>query len=281
MKKDVMIGFPVYDHRAEISIVQEIYACMHDPNNPVSILQYYNGDSLIPRARNKIAQMFLDSTNDYLMFIDSDIRFRKDHIARLRSFDKPIVGGVYFKKKLPYEPVMNAFIRQEGPLAVMREIGTGFMMIRRDVLESMRDADPENIYRYDRDEWDGEKWGYDWFKTGVKNQRYLSEDYYFCQEAAERGFATYLDQSIITQHIGRKDYPTSDANLMETVVNIVERNTHISNPAMMARLKDAINKRTPDQMDQPAKELLAKIALKVGAVEMEIDTPGNESSNEK
>ena len=82
MKKDVMIGFPVYDHRAEISIVQEIYACMHDPNNPVSILQYYNGDSLIPRARNKIAQMFLDSTNDYLMFIDSDIRFRKDHIAR-------------------------------------------------------------------------------------------------------------------------------------------------------------------------------------------------------
>lgn len=212
MTKDVLIGFPCYDSRAEVSVMQEIIHAIQDPNCPVGAVQYYNGDSLIPRGRNKIAKMFMDSKYKYLMFIDSDIIFRRDMITKLRQHDKPICGGVYLKKTLPYTPVMNGLLSEEGDLKVMREIGTGFMMIRRDVFAGLATMRPEDTYKPDSDEPEGTY--HDWFKVGVKDGRYLSEDYYFCQNALELGYKSYLDPSILVTHIGRMDYPTRDASLL-------------------------------------------------------------------
>jgi hypothetical protein len=151
-------------------------------------------------------------------------------VNRLRSHDKGIIGGVYLKKTLPYQPVMNAFIGEEGELAIMREIGTGFMMIRRDVFGAFRSMWPEHDYINDDDEQAGIY--HDWFKTGVfrpkgasvrEPGRYLSEDYYFCQEAAQLGYKTYLDRSILTQHVGKMNYPTSDDNLIKGATVLMER----------------------------------------------------------
>jgi len=228
--KDVLIGLPIYDNRIECDILQECLEAKDDPNCVVKGVQYYNGDSLIPRGRNKIAKMFLETDCKYLMFIDSDIRFQRWMINRLRGHDKGIVGGVYLKKKLPYEPVMNAVLGEEDGLAIMREIGTGFMMIRRDVLGAFRSMWPEHDYVNDDDEQKGIY--HDWFKTGVyrgkdddtsKPGRYLSEDYYFCQEAAQLGYKTYLDRNILTQHVGKINYPTKDDNLLEGASVLLER----------------------------------------------------------
>jgi hypothetical protein len=226
--KDVLIGLPIYDNRIDCDILQEMLEAKDDPECVVKGIQYYNGDSLIPRGRNKIAKMFLETDCKYLMFIDSDIRFQRWMINRLRSHDKGIVGGVYLKKTLPYQPVMNAMLGQEGELAIMREIGTGFMMIRRDVFGAFRSMWPEYDYVNDDDEQAGVY--HDWFKTGVfrkqgddlrKPGRYLSEDYYFCQEAALLGYKTYLDRSILTQHIGRMAYPTKDELLLKGATTLL------------------------------------------------------------
>jgi hypothetical protein len=214
MKKDVLIGFPCYDSKADVAIMQEIIHAIQDPTCPVGAVQYYNGDSLIPRGRNKIAKMFMDSKYKYLMFIDSDIIFAREYITRLRSYDKPIVGGAYLKKTLPYVPVLNAMIGEEDNLAIMREIGTGFMMIRRDVFAGIQAMQPEHGYRADDDEPQGGYPYHDWFRVGVKDGRYLSEDYYFCQSAGELGYKSYLDRSILVKHIGRMDYPTDDGKLL-------------------------------------------------------------------
>lgn len=228
--KDVLIGLPIYDNRIECDILQECLEAKDDPNCVVKGVQYYNGDSLIPRGRNKIAKMFLETDCKYLMFIDSDIRFHRSMINKLRSHDKGIVGGVYLKKKLPYEPVMNAYLGEEDGLAIMREIGTGFMMIRRDVLGAFRAMWPEHDYINDDDEQKGVY--HDWFKTGVyrgkdddvnKPGRYLSEDYYFCQEAAQLGYKTYLDRNILTQHVGKINYPTKDDVLLDGASVLLER----------------------------------------------------------
>jgi hypothetical protein len=222
VKKDVLIGFPCYDNKAEVAILQEVIHAIMDPNCPVGSVQYYNGDSLIPRGRNKIAKMFLDSPYNYLMFIDSDIIFAREQIARLRSHDKGIVGGVYLKKKLPYEPVCNAFLGEEGPLAIMREIGTGFMMIRRDVFAGIQSMFPEHDYKADDDEpKEGHRY-HDWFRVGVENGRYLSEDWFFCQNAAKLGYKTYQDQSILVEHVGRMTYPTKDGALVSGIVSLLE-----------------------------------------------------------
>ena len=228
--KDVLIGLPIYDNRIESDILQECFEAKDDPECVVKGIQYYNGDSLIPRGRNKIAKMFLETDCKYLMFIDSDIRFQRWMINRLRSHDKGIVGGVYLKKTLPYQPVMNAYLGEENGLAIMREIGTGFMMIRRDVFGAFRSMWPEHDYINDDDEQAGIY--HDWFKTGVhrnkeddpkKPGRYLSEDYYFCQEAAQLGYKTYLDRNILTQHIGKMAYPTKDEHLIKGAAVLMDR----------------------------------------------------------
>jgi hypothetical protein len=228
--KDVLVGFPCYDNRSEVDIMQELYGAVNDPECVIQGIQFYNGDSLIPRGRNKIAKMFLESDAKYLMFIDSDIKFQRWMVNRLRSHDKGIVGGVYLKKTLPYMPVMNAYLGEEGELAIMREIGTGFMMIRRDVLGAFRAMWPEHDYINDDDEQKGVY--HDWFKTGVfrakgasnrEPGRYLSEDYYFCQEAAQLGYKTYLDRTILTQHVGKMTYPTSDDSLIKGATVLMER----------------------------------------------------------
>jgi hypothetical protein len=228
--KDVLVGFPCYDNRSEVDIMQELYAAVNDPECVIQGIQFYNGDSLIPRGRNKIAKMFLETDAKYLMFIDSDIKFQRWMVNRLRSHDKGIVGGVYLKKTLPYQPVMNAYLGEEGDLAIMREIGTGFMMIRRDVFGAFRSMWPENDYINDDDEQKG-IYHY-WFKTGVfrakgvsnrEPGRYLSEDYFFCQEAAQLGYKTYLDRSILTQHVGKMTYPTSDEALIKGATVLMER----------------------------------------------------------
>lgn len=222
MKKDVMIGFPAYDNRTECEIAQEMYGAAADPKCCVGKIQYYNGDSLIPRGRNKLAKMFLDSDYKYLMFIDSDIVFNRSHINRLRAHNRGIVGGIYLKKTLPYQPVMNAKLGEEDGLTVMREIGTGFMMVRRDVLGAMYEMWPEHRYKPDGDEPDGSNY-FDWFRVGVKDGRYLSEDYFFCQMAAELGIKTYLDTGIMVEHWGKMKYPMQDQKLIEGMARLAEQ----------------------------------------------------------
>lgn len=222
MEKDVLIGFPCYDSKSDVTIMQEIIHAIQDPNCPVGAVQYYNGDSLIPRGRNKLAKMFMDSKYKYLMFIDSDILFDRSMITKLRKHDKPIVGGVYLKKTLPYTPVLNAKLGEEGDLSIMREIGTGFMMIRRDVFAGIQAMKPENAYKADDDEPQGGYSYHDWFRVGVKNGRYLSEDYYFCQDALELGYKSYLDQSIMVGHIGRMTYPTHDGQLLAGAAGLLQ-----------------------------------------------------------
>jgi hypothetical protein len=216
VQQDVLLGFPVYDGKTEVEIAQEMYMSLFDKRVPIRKIHYYNGDSLVTRARNSTAAAFLDMPEcDYLMFVDSDIRFQRWQIRQLRDHDKPIVGGVYLKKKLPYQPVCNHKLGMEGDLAIMREIGTGFMMIRRDVFDAIKQKWPELKYKPYGHERPSENY-YDFFRVGVcdQTQYYLSEDYYFCKMARECGFNVYLDESILVEHSGRMLYPTKDESLL-------------------------------------------------------------------
>jgi len=219
--KDVLIGLPIYDNRIEADILQECLASVQDPDCVVAGVQYYNGDSLIPRGRNKIAKMFLDSEAKYLMFIDSDIRFKRGMINRLRSHDKGIMCGPYMKKTIPYAPVLNGVLEQEGELFVVKEAGTGFMMIKRSTFGAFRAMWPEHDYQADNDEQQGTY--HDWFRVGVKDKRYLSEDYYFCQLAAELGIKTYIDTSFMTEHIGKISYPMPEDKFLNGASELMKR----------------------------------------------------------
>jgi hypothetical protein len=216
--KDVMIGFPAYDGKTEVEIAQEMYMALYDPRIPVSKIHYYNGDSLVTRARNSVAAAFMDMDGvDYLMFIDSDIRFSREQIKTLRGYDKGVIGGVYLKKKLPYQPVYNHRLgkEEETGLTQMHEIGTGFMMIRKDVFKAIQERWPEHHYKPYSHERPSENY-YDWFRVGKcpDTGYYLSEDYYFCKLARECGYDVFMDENILVEHSGKMLFPTNDVNLI-------------------------------------------------------------------
>ena len=224
LKKDITIGYPCYDGRCEFQAAQNIFMAMGSANSRVANVKYLPGDSLVSRARNKITAAFLSGDTEYLLFIDSDILFNVAHIERLREWDKGVIGGVYFKKKIPYEAVANSHnSTDDDGLYLMNEIGTGFMMIRRDVFDAIREKFPEKAYKKEGDEQDLDAGYFDYFPVGVHNGRYLSEDYYFCQMARDCGYNIYYDTSIIVSHRGSATYPFKDNDMFETSADILHK----------------------------------------------------------
>jgi len=251
MTKDVMIGFPCYDGKAETDTMQTLMNCLYDPNSPVGAIQYLHGDSLVTRARNKIVKNFLDSKMQFLMFIDSDILFESKQIVSLRNRDRYIVGGAYLKKKLPYAPVCNSKIGEEGDLDIVREAGTGFLMIHREVFEDIKKRWPEHTYKNEGDEEVGEY--YDWFRVGVYEGRYLSEDYYFCRLATEVGYNVYYDSAVLVRHVGRAVYPFKDEDLLGGAKELLDMwNPEVPVPAIVDGLYASAMKRL--STTEPAKQ---------------------------
>lgn len=198
-------------------------------------------ESLITRARNYLVDEFLRTDYTHMMFIDSDIHFDPNDVIALMALDKDVIGGPYPKKSINWGNVAETARRNPDlnpkelenlvgeyvfnvvkgtqqfqvsePLEVM-EIGTGHMMIKRNVFEKMGEAFPQIRYKPDhvgQANFDGSRYIHAYFDTvidtkdsytGGGSDRYLSEDYMFCQMWRKIGGQVYLCPWMRTQHIG-------------------------------------------------------------------------------
>jgi len=65
-------------------------------------------ESLVTRARNNLmAKMMTNKSATHFMFIDADIRFQPESILSMLAYDKEVIGGLYPKKALPVNYVIN------------------------------------------------------------------------------------------------------------------------------------------------------------------------------
>lgn len=92
------------------------------------------------------------------------------------------------------------------PVEVL-ESGTGFMMIRRNTFEKFREAYPQQLYKPDHirtEHFDGSRQIMAFFDTPIdaKSNRYLSEDYMFCQWSRNIGMKVWLCPWMKLQHVG-------------------------------------------------------------------------------
>jgi len=140
----------------------------------------------------------------HLMFIDADIEWQASSVLKLASLDKDIVGGAYPKKSFPVDFAVNVIPGQRvREVTKVYDIGTGFLMIKREVIQKMFDNYPHLKYKntigldpkYD-------DLCYALFDTMLINGHYLSEDYGFCHLWRQLGGSIYLDKSIILGHYG-------------------------------------------------------------------------------
>jgi FkbM family methyltransferase len=171
-------------------------------------MRLLDGDSLVTRARNTLTADFLRSDCTDMLMLDSDIVFTPNQVARLMSHKVDLVAGFYPKKQEgPLRWVCNAIKskpRTDG-LQRVRYMGTGFMRIGRSVFERMIERYGEQIaYHPDSDPKATE---YDFWSVGVYRnpktgfQRYLSEDWFFCQRWLDLGGTVWGDTRIILRHI--------------------------------------------------------------------------------
>jgi hypothetical protein len=197
-------------------------------------------ESLITRARNYLADEFLRSEYDHLLFIDSDIHFEAQDVLVLHHYainrdDMDIICGPYPKKAISWEKIklavdkgyadknpllLEEFVgdyvfnpvdgiqkfRVDEPVEV-KEGGTGFMMIKREAFERMDRDYPERLYKPDHvrtKSFDGSREIMAYFDCVIdpESKRYLSEDYMFCQYARKSGSKVWLLPWIKLKHAG-------------------------------------------------------------------------------
>ena len=218
----------------------------------VSLQMYFLfNESLVTRARNYCCDDFMISEATHMMFIDSDIGFNpQDVIALLALADNDseydVIGGPYPKKCISWEKIKHAvdkgvadkdpgvlekfvgdyvFNPKNGqaniplnePVEVL-EIGTGFMMIRKNTLKKFAEAFPQYAYKPDHvrtEHFDGTRKIMQFFQAEIdpKSERYLSEDYWFCQKIQELNMKTWFCPWMQMSHVGTYIFGGSLADL--------------------------------------------------------------------
>ncbi|NDH69492.1 MAG: hypothetical protein EBY22_16680, partial [Gammaproteobacteria bacterium] len=93
-------------------------------------------------------------------------------------------------------------------LAKVKHIATGFMMIKRSVIEKMGKAFPSTKYVDDVNFLKPEEneFAYALFDCGVEEGHYFSEDWLFCHRWSKMGGSIWMDVSIALTHTGIEDY---------------------------------------------------------------------------
>jgi hypothetical protein len=103
---------------------------------------------------------------------------------------------------------INSILEIEQNLAKVKHLATGFMMIKRNVLEKMAKAYPSTKYIDDVGFLHGAEndHAYALFDCGVEEGHYYSEDWLFCHRWSKMGGGIWIDVSINLTHTGIEDY---------------------------------------------------------------------------
>lgn len=178
-----------------------------------------SGDSYVWRARNAIAQAFLDSNCSHLIFIDSDEGWDLEGFLRLVKADADIVGGAYPVKNNweHYGVTIESVVKNldgtdylvpkvnDAGLIHAEKVPTGFMKISRRVFERLKAEYPENWY------WDVQPNGHMrrmWNHFGhiMEDHVVYGEDISFCRRWQAIGGEVFVEPRIQMTHMGVQQY---------------------------------------------------------------------------
>jgi hypothetical protein len=201
-----------------VSMISYTIACMK--NNMTFSVETLANESLVTRARNNlVAKMMMNPKATHLMFIDADVGFDTESVYKLIAHNKDVIGGIYPKKTFQadyvFNPTPNA--KREGDLIEVDDIGTGFLLIKREVIQKMFDSFPDLKYRNNINiDPNAEPFMYALFDTLIDKQTntYLSEDYTFCERWRGLGGKIYADTSIELTHTGYYSFK-GDVSLLQ------------------------------------------------------------------
>lgn len=171
--------------------------------NDIEVNLTTSAGTLICDQRNKLAKATLEDGCDWLLFLDSDMRFPSDTLIRLLNRNAPIVTANYTTRRAPAEPVAFRHFGtceklytdedSEGVEACSAN-GLGVALIHRSVFEAMEKP---------------------WFYIPYipADDGHWGEDVWFCNQARKAGFDVLIDHDLSKEvkHIGMREYDYLDA----------------------------------------------------------------------
>jgi len=187
---------------------------LHDAKFSISL----KTGSLITRIRNEyITDFIYNEEFTHLLFIDNDLYDFENTLYQMITSGKKVIGGVY-RKKTKFEEyninLLNSIEKSlKNPIVEVKHIATGLLLIERSVAEEMA------LKLVDRRYLHNNKTYFDLFPCLIKNQRYLSEDYSFCELYREIGGKVYaiLDSEIT--HNGIMNYRGNFKNYLNNYIS--------------------------------------------------------------
>ena len=252
MNKKLYISTPCYDAmltmQYTMSLLRLVQFC--NQHNIDYMIDFLGNESLITRARNKSLNKFMNTDCSHLLFIDSDIEFQPEAVMDLLLFDKDVSCCVYPKKGFNWNKFMYSIQNEQnskehpssrgldyaynimyndkneliknGDFIRVNQSSTGFMMIKREIVEKLNKKHTElEIISDELSNNDTKMYGL--FCCMIKNKQYLSEDYSFCQRVNDIGGQVWINIKHNLNHIGKYSFNSDIQNRQNYGRNIMEK----------------------------------------------------------
>lgn len=149
---------------------------------PYEYTVLFQEGSILHRNREIIVQTAIDKGCTHLLFLDTDMSFDKDAVARLLKRNKDIVGVNYSMRKIDAGGTANGLQGKKG-LVQCLSVATGFMLINLKVFKKL----PQPWFFWESD---------------TSGQVVTGEDYWFCRLARSQDFKIWCDLTVKVGHIG-------------------------------------------------------------------------------
>jgi hypothetical protein len=213
------------------------------------VVHLRDGDALITRARADLVALFLDDpAATHLLFIDADIGFEPDQVMRLIACGADMAAGAYPIKRVNWDKarkviesrrpntrsaVLDYVLEVEDPERIsvidgftrVRYAGTGFLMIRRPVLERMCRHYASLQFRREHsiaDPLAGSPHRFALFECMIDQATgiYLSEDFSFCKRWTDMGGEIWADLTSRLNHVGPATFHGDVATQFDAPVEV-------------------------------------------------------------
>ena len=212
LKPTVYIAMPCYDSVKINTMLSVIKLVQQLGKSGIAVGINTMKSPLIRQARNYLTSVFLTTTYQYLLFIDSDVEFEPESVLRMLVAKKEIVCTPYRVKAEPLDkdiytvefknPKTIPFL--PGGLVEIEAGPTGLMLIDRKVFEKIMKKYPhlkiKNKATPNADK--SHEFYYNFFDFGFKDGYAMGEDVSFCRLARGSGFKIYANTESMTRHHG-------------------------------------------------------------------------------
>lgn len=234
-KIHLLLATPCYGGQCHVGFVNSLISTINVLQQVDIEVEYclLGGESLITRARNSLIAKFMSKPFTHIIFLDADVSWEAVNILRLLASGLEVCGGIYCKKAINWDRVLAGETdpervsdlnvnRLDGRCAVgeflpVRHLATGFMCIRKSVIDTLILKHPETKYSNNVSGYaDAHDWFYNLFHAGIVDSEYLSEDYWFCNLVRDAGIEIWADTECPLGHTGNM---TFRANLKKQYVD--------------------------------------------------------------